>query len=239
MHIDGTTTVREIALGIPAATGVFQTLGIDFCCGGGKPLAEACQAAGRTLDEVLGALRQADRGEAPQVDWSARTLRELVAHILERHHAYLRSELPRILALADKVAGKHGDNHPELQEIRQAARALAGELDSHMMKEERILFPFVEQLEASSGGGAIPGACLGSCEGPIRVMLAEHDDAGGLLRRLRAASSDYAAPADACTSYRVLYQSLEELERDLHEHIHLENNILFPRALDLEQRVTA
>ena len=163
------------------------------------------------------------------------TLAELIDHILDKHHAFTRDELERIGALAEKVASKHGANHPELLRIRTLFGQLCDDLRPHMFKEEMILFPYVKQMEqAAANGRPMPYAPFGAVGNPVRVMMSEHDTAGDILRELRATTADYAAPADACVSYQTLYRALEELEKDLHQHIHLENNVLFPRAVKLE-----
>jgi regulator of cell morphogenesis and NO signaling len=147
----------------------------------------------------------------------------------------VRSESPRIEALAAKVAGVHGKNHPEVLEVKEVFAALAAELSVHLMKEEQILFPYVARMEESVlAGEAAPPAMFGTVLNPVRMMMQEHDGAGDSLRTLRRVTRDYAVPEDACISYRTLYQALEGYEADLHQHIHLENNILFPRAVAME-----
>ena len=229
-------TVREYAVETPHAARVFEKLKIDYCCGGGRPLGEAARLAGVPLDEVERLLEQAadTSGEAPAGAPSG-TLTELIDYILDKHHAFTRDEMERIDALAEKVSSKHGGNHPELAGVRSLFRKLCDDLRPHMLKEENILFPYVKQLEqAAAGGRPLPRAPFGTVGNPVRVMMFEHDTAGDLLRELRAAAADYAAPADACVSYLTLYEALEGFEKDLHQHIHLENNVLFPRAVELE-----
>jgi regulator of cell morphogenesis and NO signaling len=226
-------TVREIALENPSGIRVFESLGIDYCCGGGMALSEACGRAGVDTKRVLTLLEAAGRGNRSGAeDWTKKPLRALVAHIVGRHHGYLRTELPRIQGLLAKVVAAHGPNHPEVSDIEKTFTALAAELESHLVKEEQILFPYVEALE----GGTTPSACFPTVARPISVMMAEHEDAGQALAQLRRLSSGYTAPDDACMTFVASYRALEELERDLHQHIHLENNILFPRAVELERR---
>ena len=229
-------TVREYAVETPSATRVFEKLKIDYCCGGGRSLGDACAAAGVGVEEVVRLLEQANtfKGDTPEGLQSG-TLAELIDHILDKHHAFTRDELDRISALAEKVASKHGANHPELLRVRTLFGQLCDDLRPHMFKEEMILFPYVKQMEQSvAAGRPMPYAPFGTVGNPVRVMMSEHDTAGDILRELRATTADYAAPADACVSYQTLYRALEELEKDLHQHIHLENNILFPRAVKLE-----
>jgi regulator of cell morphogenesis and NO signaling len=224
-------TVRELALENPGATRVFEQLGIDYCCGGQTPLEDACAAAKVSVDEVLAKLEAQTRAPGSGEDWQKEPLARLIEHINRTHHAFVRSESARIRALLEKVCGVHGGNHPELLQVNAAFQALTEELSSHLMKEEQILFPYILGAEQ----GAAPPACFGSVQNPIRMMMFEHDNAGSVLRELRRLTGDYTAPADACISYQTLFQALLGFEADLHQHIHLENNILFPRAMALEQ----
>jgi regulator of cell morphogenesis and NO signaling len=231
-------TVREIAINNPAAVRIFESLGIDYCCGGKRPLSEACERANVPLSEALRLLAELVPVPAsPQEKaWSDATFRDLIDHIVTRHHGYVRQEGPRLETLLDKVVSRHGAAHPELLSLRQLFFALDQELVTHMFKEEHILFPFLQRMEtAAREGAALPAACFDSVGTPIAKMLADHDDAGELLAKMRALSSNYQAPAGACPSYLGLYHGLQEFERDLHLHVHLENNILFPRALEMDQ----
>ena len=232
MSANASLTVRELALKIPQAARIFESLGIDYCCGGMKPLSAACNAAGLDPDQVLSRLEHArqEPESKPATDWQTASFADLISHIVSTHHEYLRLELPRIGNLFNKVCAAHAANHGELRDLQATFSALADELQSHLMKEEQILFPYLVQKEQ----GAAPHACFGSVEGPIRMMMFEHDSAGEALRRMRALSNDYLVPADACISYAKLYEALRGLEADLHQHIHLENNILFPRAVGAE-----
>lgn len=160
---------------------------------------------------------------------------ELITHILETHHVFTKSEMERLQSLADKVLAAHGGNHPELVHLDELLTRLCGDLKPHMLKEEQILFPYiVARAEAAEQQRAVPFPPFGRVSNPIRMMMREHDIAGEILRELRALTSDYKVPADACISYQTLYQALENFEKDLHQHIHLENNVLFPKALALE-----
>jgi regulator of cell morphogenesis and NO signaling len=227
-------TVREIALEIPAATRIFERLHIDYCCGGNRPLDEACRAAGVPLESVLSAIESPDAAAAGR-DWTTAGLAELIGHIQSTHHAYTRDALSRIPLLLDKVCSKHGPNHPEVHGIRTNFAGLAQEMATHMMKEEMVLFPYIVRLEEAvlAGEPPIPPP-FGTVANPIRMMMAEHDSAGDVLREIRTASNDYTPPADACMTFQTVYRALAEFEADLHQHIHLENNILFPRAIALE-----
>ena len=241
MTLDTTKTVRELALEIPNATRIFGKLKIDFCCGGGRPIGEACAAAGVELSEVERLLSADEaRINSDAVDYRDYSLKGLIRHILDTHHVYTREEIERLTALAAKVVSKHGENHPELLKVSDAFGRLSAELAPHMMKEEQILFPYVLQLEESALRRTTPPfAPFGTVNNPVRMMMFEHDAAGGLLREIRAAAGDFRTPEDACMSYRALYEGLEAFEKDLHQHIHLENNVLFPRAVELESAAFA
>jgi regulator of cell morphogenesis and NO signaling len=230
--IDPETHVATLVLERPGRARIFERYEIDYCCGGKVALAEACEARGLELEAVVAALEEPPGGGADEVDWTARPLSELCAHIVDYHHGYLRDELPRLRLLTSKVARAHEDGHPELAEVETVFAGLADELEQHMAKEEQILFPACVALEQ----GASSGYMSGSVESPIRVMLHEHDEVGEAVARLHALTGGYALPADACNSYRALLDRLETLELDLHRHIHEENNVLFPRALALESR---
>jgi len=233
MPITAGKTVRELAVEVPNATRVFEKFGIDYCCGGHKSLEDACATSNTSLDRVLLALERGFDVTTPttETDWNTAPLGVLVDHIVEKHHAYVKSELPRLQALIAKVAGVHGKNHPELRQVQSAFTELSNELASHLMKEEQILFPYVKHM---ASGDKCP-SCFGTVRNPIRMMMMEHDNAGVKLREIRQATTDYTLPKDACFSYGTLFSALTEFEADLHQHIHLENNILFPKAIALEQ----
>ena len=239
MNTNTTKTVRELALEVPGATRVFEKLKIDYCCGGGRSVDEACRAAGVRLDELTRMLEEAGAKQSDSAsNFQTGPLADLIRHILDTHHVYTREESARIQALLDKVCAKHGENHPELLEVAAVFQRLDADLQPHLFKEEQILFPYILRLEeAAARKSPPPFAPFGTVGNPVRMMMFEHDTAGELLRELRAAALDYRAPADACTSFRTLYRALEDFEQDLHRHIHLENNLLFPRAVELETTV--
>ncbi len=235
------STLRSIALAEPATIRVFESFHLDYCCGGNRPLREACTEKGLEIESVLSALAAATGGaEAEAGDFSNATLAELIGHIVAKHHAYVRGELPRLLPMAEKVAAKHGPKHPEFLQIDQQLRVLAGELTLHLDKEETILFPYIEALERNrEGAGSAPHACFGTVEGPIRAMVNEHEAAGALLENMRAATEGFTPPAWGCPTVVGLLHSLDAFEKDLHRHVHLENNLLFPRAIALESGMMA
>jgi regulator of cell morphogenesis and NO signaling len=242
MGMNATTekTVRELALESSTAPRVLEQFGLDYCCGGNRPLSDACRAANVRIDDVLDALESAALS-AQKIDsnrsWTTEPLSELIAHINATHHKYTRSEIARLSPLMDKVAAKHGANHPELIEIHSTFQALAQELTTHLMKEEMVLFPYVIRMEeATTAHEPVLPPPFGTIQNPVSMMENEHDSAGNALRAMRKASRDYTAPTDACVSFQTLYKGLAEFEADLHQHIHLENNILFPRATAMEKR---
>jgi regulator of cell morphogenesis and NO signaling len=231
-----TQTVREIALEQPSSIRVFEKYGIDYCCGGRKPLAEACTAGNLEVDAVIAALELAAQSPVPAAtDWAQESLERLSGHIVATHHAYVKTELPRLAILAQKVVNRHGATTAELPVIQATLAKLDEELTQHLAKEEAILFPYVVLLERASGnGGSKPQGCFDSVASPIAMMTQEHDAAGALLAEIRRLSHNFTTPTGACPTYRAFYDGLKDFEQDLHQHIHLENNILFPRAIELE-----
>jgi regulator of cell morphogenesis and NO signaling len=229
-------TVRELAVENPAATRVFERLQIDYCCGGGRTLDEACRVAGARIEDVLAALEAGQPAPAGERDWSQEPLAEIIGHIKNTHHVYTAETIARLRVLIEKVVAAHGERHPELRRIQSVFGMLGHELSTHMMKEEMVLFPYIVRLEESVLAGEPPlPAPFGTVANPVRMMEHEHDEAGEALRELRALSNGFTAPADGCISYQTLYRVLAEFEQDLHQHIHLENNILHPRAIAMER----
>lgn len=238
--ISSEMTVREVAVQVPESTRLFETLQIDYCCGGNRPLTQACATAGVEVNNVieqLRALEKSEPGNEAAVDFQKVSLTELITHIVETHHVFTKSEMSRIQALAEKVLGAHGANHPELLKVVELFERLCADLKPHMFKEEQILFPYIAAMElAEIRHLPDPFAPFGTVKNPIRMMTMEHDVAGDILRELRGVTADYQVPSDGCISYQTLYQALEGFEKDLHQHIHLENNMLFPKAVELESR---
>jgi regulator of cell morphogenesis and NO signaling len=237
MTISTTKTVGEIAVALPQSTRIFERMKIDYCCGGGVALGDACQAAGVNLDTLVQMLEASTtQKDNDNVDLQQATLTELIGYILDKHHVYTKEEMARLEPLAIKVVSAHGANHAELLVVRDLMQQLFADLKPHMFKEEQILFPYVLELEkAKTQNRLAPFAPFGTVNNPIRMMMKEHDTAGDILRELRKVSADYGVPADACISYRTFYEALAAFERDLHQHIHLENNLLFPKAVVLEE----
>ena len=233
-------TVHEIAVANPETVRVFESLGIDYCCGGARTLGDACAAACVPVADILERLTSTPPAAGPEEmnHWREATLCAITGHIVERHHSFVRRETPRLRELLEKVRNRHDQSHPELRAIEQMFNAMAEELRAHMFKEEQILFPYMQQLEtAVRECRPAPKAPFGTVANPIAKMMAEHDNAGEALTQMRSAACGYALPEGACPTYTALYRGLEEFERDLHLHVHLENNILFPRAVELERRV--
>jgi regulator of cell morphogenesis and NO signaling len=235
------STLRSIALENPATIRVFERHNLDYCCGGRRPLAEACTEKGIATETVLAELEAAlAQQNAPEKDLSKAGAAEIISHINQTHHVYVRSELPRLAPLAEKVALKHGPAHPEYVQLQRQLRTLNNELLDHLMKEEQILFPYVEAIERNlQGAGEAPHACFATVGSPIRQMLHEHEAAGALMAKMRANTNNFTPPADACPTLAGLLHGLDEFERDLHRHIHLENNLLFPLAISLEEKAMA
>ena len=227
MTIVETTTVADIASTLPSSVRVFQRYGIDFCCGSKTPLGEACRQHGVPFAEVVDAIERSTLTAAPDAcDWNAEPLHGLVDHIIATYHEPLREELPRLESTAAKVARVHGQKAAQLARLEAIVSQLSVDLRSHMRKEELVLFPAIRSLEQGSGQNI-------RIDAPISVMEHEHDHAGELLAELRAITDGYVPPAWACETFRALYHGLSELETSMHVHVHLENNILFPRALTL------
>jgi regulator of cell morphogenesis and NO signaling len=239
--IDLTTmTVRDIALAAPSTTRVFEEYNIDFCCGGRKALAEACALAGADERAVAEKLTELLEGPQSADDPEKLELPELVNYILDKHHEFTRTEMLRLTGLMEKVAWKHSDKHPELFELKENFAILTNDLIGHMRKEEMMLFPYIQDLVRAKARSLVPLVpVFGTVSHPINMMQFEHEEAGNILKKIRSLTNDFSVPDDACPSFKALYAGLDELEKDLHQHIHLENNALFPLAIKLEKSVFA
>lgn len=239
MNFNNETKVKDIALANPEARQILEDAGVDYCCGGGKSLHDACAHADVSAEEILKRLRENSKLVRPdEKAWTSAPLGDLTRHIREKHHRYVREAIGRIKTLLEKVKAKHGENHPEIAEVQRLFTEVGQEMIMHMQKEEQILFPYIDTVERSTtGSGSLEPPFFQTVKNPIHAMMKEHDSAGDLLKQIREASGDYTPPTDACTSYKALYQDLREFEADLHQHVHLENNILFPRAVEMEAAV--
>ena len=217
---------------------IFSKYKIDFCCNGNRTIDEACEKKGINsnvlLDELSHVLNEKG-GES--IDYKSWPLDLLIDYIEKKHHRYVEEKIPVLRQFLDKLCRVHGERHPELFKINELFTASAGELASHMKKEELILFPFVKKMvNAKLQQSAIQSPQFGTVENPIEMMMHEHDNEGERFRQIAELTNNYNPPADACNTYRVTFAMLEEFEKDLHLHIHLENNILFPKAIKLEQQ---
>ena len=234
-----TSTIKEIVTNDYRTAAVFEKYSLDFCCGGGKTIEQACREKSvnptTIFDELKNTLSDPSGDESR---FMAMGIDELIDHIVHTHHGYVRNALPPLLTHTQKVATVHGERHPEVIEIARRFAAVAQDLQNHMMKEERILFPYIKTLvQAKKMNVPAEPPQFGSARNPIRMMEAEHQSAGNEMYEIRSLSASYTPPADACTTFKVSYLELKQFELDLHNHVHLENNILFPKAVALEQQV--
>jgi regulator of cell morphogenesis and NO signaling len=233
-----TKTLADVAAESLGATRILEQHGLDYCCGGKRPFNEACAAKGLNPESVMQEVERAQGAGASEKDWQTAPLGELVKHIVATHHEYLKLELPALGKRLDKVHAVHGARDPEtLNRMVEVFGALRAEMELHLHKEEAMLFPFIEKYgNAEAQSSPMPPVPFGSIANPIAMMESEHVSAGNALVQIRALTHDYQLPPYACTTVRALYAGLQALEADLHVHIHLENNILFPRAIALENR---
>jgi len=226
--------IGEIVANDARAAAIFEELGIDFCCGGGRTLQDACRAAGVEFEEVARTLEElpaANDGETNVAGWP---IGRLIDYIVSTHHVYVRSALPIIARHLETLVEAHGSRHPELVRVSACFDRVACDLEQHLLKEEQVLFPYVRELAATAVVDRHIPSPFGSVENPIRMMEREHRDAGDAMRTIRELTNGFAAPEDGCATYALCMAELQRFESDLHEHVHLENNVLFPRAFALE-----
>jgi len=221
------------------AAAIFEQYGIDFCCGGGRPVGEACRVAAVAPSEVQAAIEALGPWAGGETDVSQWPLDRLIDHIVSVHHGYVRASMPTIRQYLAKLVGVHGVRHPELVRVLSFFDTIIRDLSQHLLKEERVLFPYVRELELQAAAGGRICSPFGTVENPIRMMEREHRDAADELGAIRELTHGYAAPDDGCTTYRVCMAELRRFERDLHQHVHLENNVLFPKAIALERGAEA
>lgn len=231
-------TLGQIAAKDLRKAEIFKKYGLDFCCGGKKTVKQACAEKGLDVTKIEQELQQADKNPAtrplPYGDWG---LDFLADYIVNTHHSYVKKSLPDIRGYAAKVAQVHGDRHPELSNVLQLVEEVNRELTSHMLKEEKVLFPFIKDLVVAGNNEKPTQAThFGTVQNPINMMEMEHEMVGKNMEEIRTLTNNYTLPEDACASYSLLFKMLDEFENDLHLHIHLENNILFPKALDIEKK---
>jgi len=232
-------TLGQIAVNDLRKAEIFKKYGLDFCCGGKKTVKQACEAKGIDVAKVEQELLQADKNPVtrplPYNDWP---LDFLADYIVNTHHTYIRKLLPEIKVYATKVAQVHGAQHSELLQILQLIGRMSDELMPHMIKEEKVLFPYIKELVvAKNKGASVNQASFNSVTNPINIMEADHAIVGEDMEEINTLSNNYQIPSDACASYSLLYRMLKDFEEDLHIHIHLENNILFPKAVELEKQL--
>ena len=233
------TTIGELVAADYRKAAVFSKFGLDFCCGGKKSLKDACHEKGIDEKVVESALTEVE-GQVTntQHNFNSWELDFLADYIINVHHKYVKENVSMLYEYSDKVANRHGNNHPEVIKIAEFYEKIAIELKSHLEKEEKMLFPYIKQLVATKNeNGKIVSSAFGNIENPINMMLSEHEIVGEYMEEIHQLSNNYTSPADACSSYQVLYSKLAEFEKDLHQHIHLENNILFPKAIKLEKEL--
>lgn len=234
-----TKTVREIAVENPAATRVFEEYKIDYFCSGGQNFDDACLSAGIEPTIVSYKIAQAVKEQESSTESpEQKGATDLIDYIVEKHHVFTKTEIQRLTALMNKICHKYSKKHPELKALENEFQRLCEDLTLHLSKEEMVLFPFIKHLEMLAKHNlSSPRPPFGTVKNPIMKMMSEHDMAGETLRKMRGITSDFTPPPNACPNFRTLYLGLEELEKDLHRHIHLENNVLFPSAVELEQKV--
>ncbi len=236
MNISKDNIIGEIVANDYRAASVFKSHNIDFCCKGNRSIAEVCEKENVDSGTLLAELHQATLSDNQSaIDFQAWDMDLLVDYIEKKHHRYVQHKIPELKAYLHKLVQVHGQVHPELQEIEELFAASAHELLLHMQKEEKILFPFIRQMVDSPG---VSQPAFGTVQNPIQMMMHEHDNEGNRFRKIAALSDNYTPPADACSTYKVAFALLSEFEEDLHLHIHLENNILFPRAIELEKELS-
>ncbi len=238
MTISPDSFVKEVVKHNFRTAPIFQANNIDYCCGGNKVISDACEEAGIDPQHLIGQLEKLEGQRDPESDFiDSLTLGELTDYIIKRHHAYVRASIPVLEKNLEKICRVHGEHHTELLKIRELFISSGGELAMHMQKEELMLFPFIRRLEkAKKENTPLPSSPFGSVENPIGMMMAEHQVEGDRFHEIVKLSGNYQLPEDACSTYDVTYKQLKDFEDDLHHHIHLENNILFPKAIELEQK---
>lgn len=244
MKITPESAVGRIVLDYPMTAGVFETCGIDFCCNGNKTLSVACKEKGLAIETVLARLeeqRTISGEDSPdgKTDFRSWPLDRLADHIEKKHHRYVQENLPVLSRYLEKILEVHGQAHPELAQITAIFRESAGELTKHMKKEELILFPFIRKLikMKEKGERVTDPSAAGAVKHPISMMMHDHDAEGERFRKIAELSGNYTPPADSCATYQAAYSKLKEFEKDLHQHIHLENNLLFPGAIEAEKQL--
>ncbi|HMN32866.1 MAG: iron-sulfur cluster repair di-iron protein [Chitinophagaceae bacterium] len=238
MNITNESIIGEIVAKDYKAASVFKQYEIDFCCNGNKSLEEVCSHKNIPIEELKTNIQTAlAQHGGDSTNYNSWPLDLLADYIEKKHHRYVNEKIPEIITYLDKIMQVHGDSHPELYEINKLFKESAGELSSHMKKEELILFPSIRKMVDAKQKGEIEQFHFGSIQNPIKMMMHEHDNEGERFRKISTLCNQYTPPSDACNTYRVTLSLLKEFEEDLHLHIHLENNILFPKSVELEEQI--
>lgn len=239
MDITNESIIGELVANDYRTASVFKQHNIDFCCNGNRSIAEACEKKKIDSSNLIQQLENAtSAGNASSADYNTWPLDLLADYVEKKHHRYVETRALEIKPFLEKIIRVHGDRHPELLEIGELFNASVGELAKHMKKEELILFPYIRRMVQAQQNGTSVQAPFGSVQNPIKAMMHEHDGEGERFRKIASLTNDYNPPTDACNSYRVTFSMLKEFEEDLHLHIHLENNILFPKAITMEESMT-
>ncbi len=238
MNITPDLFVKEVVRFNFKTAPIFQAHNIDYCCGGNKSISEVCSEAGIDTEQLIKELATVAAQKDPDSEYiNNLSLGELITYIVKRHHAYVNESIPPLKKNLEKICQVHGEHHPELFEIKDLFNSSAGNLTMHMQKEEIILFPLIQRQEtARKTNTSIPAALSGKASNPIAAMMAEHQAEGDRFNEISKLSNNYQLPEDGCSTYKVTLQQLKDFEDDLHRHIHLENNILFPKAMALENK---
>ncbi len=228
-----TKSLAQIVNNNHRAANVFEKYHLDFCCKGKRTLQQACSESELKVEDIIAELKKNEQGDKVSINYNNLSLSQLAAYIVSTHHEYVTKEMPAIAMYLQKVAAKHGTHHPEMLKVFEIFMALKQEMEQHMQKEEEVLFPRIKELEKQLGAGNQPQISISYLKSPINMMEHEHDHAGAALAEIRQLTSNYNLPTDACTTYRLSFAALEAFELDLHQHVHLENNILFPKAIKM------
>lgn len=231
-----TKSLAQIVTTDHRAAALFEKYHLDFCCKGKRTLEQACNEKNLQVDTIISQLEEImNTPSNSATDFEQYSPVQLIEHIVQTHHEYVKKEIPQILSYLQRIAAKHGERHPEMVKVFALFTAISEELEQHLRKEELILFPRIRDIEKLSLEGKAHFAQVSYLQSPITVMEHEHDDAGTMMQEIRDLTNDYSLPADACTTYRLSFAALQAFEADLHAHVHLENNLLFPKAINMVQ----
>ncbi|HQX95808.1 MAG TPA: iron-sulfur cluster repair di-iron protein [Chitinophagaceae bacterium] len=233
MNVLASKTLAQIVTNNHKAASIFEKHHLDFCCKGKRTLEQACSESDIKIEEVIEQLEKAGDTNDLKTNYNELSLAQLSEHIVSTHHNYVKNEMPALHGYLQKVASKHGDRHPEMNKVFQIFVAVKEEMEFHMQKEEMVLFPRIKDIENQIQEGKKVVVSSSYLQSPINMMEEEHDHAGSMLAEIRNLTNNYNPPADACTTYQLSFASLQAFELDLHRHVHLENNILFPKALKM------